>query len=65
MGNDTVFEARLMPPVFDGRNRAMYYAAMEYAMAHGRYAPLIRLFYEASQHVNLLLRDCVKSMAKP
>ena len=42
--------ARLMPPVFDGENRAMYYAAMEHAMAHGRYAPLIRLFYEASQH---------------
>lgn len=42
--------ARLMPPVFDGGNRAMYYAAMEHAMAHGRYTPLIRLFYEASQH---------------
>ena len=41
--------ARLMPPVFDGGNRAMYYAAMEHAMVHGRYAPLIRLFYEASQ----------------
>lgn len=41
--------ARLMPPVFDGKNRAMYYAAMEHAMAHGRYAPLIRLFYEATQ----------------
>jgi fido (protein-threonine AMPylation protein)/DNA-binding XRE family transcriptional regulator len=40
--------ARLRPPVFDGENRAMYYAAMEHAMAHGRYAPLIRLFYEAS-----------------
>ncbi|MDI1232170.1 MAG: Fic family protein [Methylobacter sp.] len=39
--------ARLMPPVFDGENRAMYYAAMEYAMKHGRYAPLIRLFYQA------------------
>ena len=41
--------ARLMPPVFDGENRAMYYAAMEHAMVHGRYAPLIRLFYEATQ----------------
>ncbi|RKZ43625.1 MAG: hypothetical protein DRQ58_12380 [Gammaproteobacteria bacterium] len=41
--------ARLMPPVFDGENRAMYYAAMEHAMAHGRYAPLTRLFYEAAQ----------------
>lgn len=41
--------ARLMPPVFDGENRAMYYAAMEHAMAHGRYAPLIRLFNEATQ----------------
>ena len=41
--------ARLMPPVFDGENRAMYYAAMEHAMAHGRYTPLIRLFYEATQ----------------
>lgn len=41
--------ARLMPPVFDGENRAMYYAAMGHAMVHGRYAPLIRLFYEAAQ----------------
>lgn len=41
--------ARLMPPVFDGENRAMYYAAMEHAMAHGRYAPLIRLFHEATR----------------
>lgn len=40
--------ARLMPPIFDGKNKAMYYAAMEYAMKHGRYAPLIRLFYEAA-----------------
>lgn len=40
--------ARLMPPLFDGENRAMYYAAMEYAMLHGRYAPLIRLFNEAA-----------------
>lgn len=40
--------ARLMPPVFDAENRAMYYAAMEHAMKHGRHAPLIRLFYEAS-----------------
>jgi Fic family protein len=41
--------ARLMPPVFDGENRAIYYAAMEHAMAHGRYSPLIRLFHEAAQ----------------
>ncbi len=41
--------ARLMPPVFDGRNRAMYYATMEHAMKHGRYAPLVRLFYEAAK----------------
>jgi len=40
--------ARLMPPVFDGENRAMYYAAMQHAMKHGRYAPLVRLFYEAA-----------------
>jgi hypothetical protein len=40
--------ARLMPPVFDAENRAMYYAAMQYAMKHGRYAPLIHLFYEAA-----------------
>ena len=40
--------ARLMPPIFDGENRAMYYAAMEHAMAHGRYIPLIRLFNEAA-----------------
>lgn len=43
---------RLMPPVFDGHNRAMYYAAMEHAMRHGRYAPLVRLFYEATQSEN-------------
>lgn len=41
---------RLMPPVFDGENRAMYYAAMEHAMVHGRYAPLVRLFHEAALH---------------
>jgi hypothetical protein len=40
--------ARLMPPVFDAENRAMYYAAMQHAMKHGRYAPLVRLFYEAA-----------------
>ncbi|MDQ7058714.1 MAG: hypothetical protein Q9N62_09905 [Ghiorsea sp.] len=40
--------ARLMPPVFNGENRAMYFAAMEHALVHGRHAPLIRLFYEAS-----------------
>ncbi len=44
--------ARLMPPVFSGENRAMYYATMEHAMKHGRYAPLIRLFYEASLPVS-------------
>jgi len=37
-----------MPPLFDGQNRAMYYAAMEHAMVHGRYAPLIRLLHEAT-----------------
>ncbi|VAX01078.1 hypothetical protein MNBD_GAMMA20-1805 [hydrothermal vent metagenome] len=41
--------ARLMPPVLDGENRAMYYAAMEHAMVHGRYMPLTRLFHEAAQ----------------
>ena len=41
--------AGLMPPVFDGKNRAMYYAAMQHAMKHGRYAPLVRLFYEAAK----------------
>lgn len=41
--------ARLMPPVFDGENRALYYATMGHAMVHGRHAPLIRLFYEAAQ----------------
>lgn len=41
--------ARLMPPVFDGENRAIYYAALEHAMVQGRYTPLIRLFYEAAQ----------------
>jgi len=40
---------RLMPPVFNAENRAMYYAAMEYAMVHGRHAPLTRLIYVASQ----------------
>jgi hypothetical protein len=41
--------ARLMPPMFNAENRAMYYASMEYAMVHGRYAPLSRLIHEASQ----------------
>jgi fido (protein-threonine AMPylation protein) len=41
--------ARLMPPVFNGENKAMYYATMEYAMKHGRYAPLVRLFHEAAK----------------
>jgi len=40
--------AGLMPPLFDSRNRAMYYAAMGHAMLHGRHAPLIRLFYESA-----------------
>ena len=40
--------ACLMPPIFDGENRAMYYAAMEHAMSHGRYMPHIRLFNEAA-----------------
>ena len=42
-------QARLMPPIFDGENRAIYYATMEHAMKHGRYIPLIRLFHEAAQ----------------
>lgn len=41
--------AGLKPPLFDGQNRAMYYAAMEHAMKHGRHAPLIRLFHEAAE----------------
>ena len=41
--------ARLMPPFFAGHNRAMYYAAMQHAIKYGRYAHLIRLFYEATQ----------------
>jgi len=41
--------ARLMPPLFDGENRAIYYAAMEHAMLHGRHTPLIRLFHESTQ----------------
>ncbi len=41
--------ARLMPPLFDGQNRAMYYAAMEHAMLHGRHIPLVRLFHESAQ----------------
>ncbi|MEI6334939.1 MAG: Fic family protein [Methylococcaceae bacterium] len=45
--------ARLMPPVFDGENRAMYYAAMQHAMKHGRYAPLLRLFYEAASGLDV------------
>lgn len=40
--------ARLMPPLFDGENRAMYYAAMEHAMVQGRHVPLIRLFHESA-----------------
>ncbi|MDH5553012.1 MAG: Fic family protein [Nitrosomonas sp.] len=42
-------QARLMPPIFDGENRAIYYAAMAHAMKHGRYVPLIRLFHEAAK----------------
>ncbi len=41
--------ARLMPQVFGGENRAMYYATMKHVMKHGRYAPLVRLFYEAAK----------------
>lgn len=40
--------ARLLPPIFNGDNRAMYYAAMEHAIVHGRYVPLIRLFHGAA-----------------
>jgi len=40
--------ARLMPPLFDGENRAMYYAAMEHAMVHGRHAPLNMLFHDSA-----------------
>jgi len=40
--------AGLMPPIFDGQNRAIYYAAMEHAMVHGRHFPLIRLFCESA-----------------
>ncbi|TLS67968.1 Fic family protein [Mariprofundus erugo] len=40
--------AGLMPPLFDSENRAIYYAAMEHAMVHGRHAPLIRLFHESA-----------------
>jgi len=42
--------ARLMPPVFNAQNKAMYYAAMEHAMVHGRHTPLIRLMRDASFH---------------
>lgn len=42
-------QARLMPPIFNGENRAIYYASMEHAMKHGRYMPLIRLFHEATE----------------
>ena len=42
-------QARLMPPIFDGENRAIYYATMEHAMKHGRYIPLVRLFHEAAE----------------
>jgi fido (protein-threonine AMPylation protein) len=45
--------ARLMPPLFDGENRAIYYAAMEHAMQHGRHAPLVRLFHESTQRGKL------------
>lgn len=41
--------ARLMPPLFDGENRAMYYAAMQHSMVQGRHTPLIRLFHESAQ----------------
>jgi len=41
--------AGLMPPLFDRENRAIYFAAMEHAMIHGRHAPLIRLFHESAE----------------
>jgi len=40
--------ARLMPPVLTKDNRAMYFAAMEHALKHGRHIPLARLFQEAA-----------------
>jgi len=40
--------SRLMPPMLTKENRAMYFAAMEYALKHGRHTPLVRLFHEAS-----------------
>jgi hypothetical protein len=41
--------AGLMPPLLNSRNQAVYYAAMEHAMVHGRHTPLIRLFHEAAK----------------
>lgn len=41
--------ARLMPPLFNKENQAMYYATMEHAMKHGRYIPLVRFFHEANK----------------
>jgi len=40
--------ARLMPPVLNKENRAMYFAAMEHALLHGRHTPLTRLFQESA-----------------
>ena len=45
--------ARLIPPVFNAQNKAIYYAAMEHAMVHGRHTPLMRVIAEASTALNM------------
>ncbi|MDX8409527.1 MAG: Fic family protein [Mariprofundales bacterium] len=40
--------AGLMPPLLNRANQAVYYAAMEHAMVHGRHAPLVRLLHQAA-----------------
>jgi len=42
--------AGLMPPILNHKNQAMYYAAVEHAMEHGRNTPLIRLFHDAAEY---------------
>jgi len=52
--------ASLMPPLLNSHNQAIYYAAMEHAMAHGRHAPLIRLFHVAAEEAKTAWPNMVR-----
>jgi len=49
-----------MPPLLNSHNQAIYYAAMEHAMAHGRHAPLIRLFHVAAEEAKTAWPNMVR-----